>query len=131
MRMPLPVPSEISQPFWVGCNNHELLVQQCSGCGKRFFTPAAICPHCTDERLTWVKSPGIGTLYSFTIVHRPASPEIATPYVLATVDLDDGWTMLTRIVDCDPDLVRCDMRVSVRFLSVADNVTLPCFKPLG
>jgi uncharacterized OB-fold protein len=76
-----------------------------------------------------VPSPGTGTLYSFTEVHRPPSPDVDLPYVLAIVDLDDGWTMLTNVVDYTSGELRCGQRVRVHFLDIGNGAVLPCFAP--
>ena len=44
-------------------------------------------------------SNGLGTVYSFTVVHRAPTEDFATPYVLAIVQMDEGWNLMTRIVD--------------------------------
>jgi uncharacterized OB-fold protein len=51
------------------------------------------------------------------------------PYVIAIVDLDDGWTMLTNIVDHDDVDLTCGQRVHVSFVDVDDGATVPCFTP--
>jgi uncharacterized OB-fold protein len=92
------VPSELTGPFWEACARGELVVQQCRSCSTRFFTPLPACPACRSLEWSWEPSPGTGTLYAFTEVHRAPSPDIAVPYVIGIVDLDDGWTMMTTIV---------------------------------
>jgi uncharacterized protein len=72
---------------------------------------------------------GLATVYSFSVVDRPPSPDLPGRYVLALVDLDEGVRMMTHVVDCDPADVRIGMRVSVLFQPVSDEISLPMFRP--
>lgn len=125
--IPLPEPSELTRPFWEGCRQGELRVQRCDDCGRRFFTPLPACPACLSRNWAWVASSGAGTLYSFTVVRRPARPDRPVPYVIGLIDLDEGWTMMSNVVDCDPDRLRCGARVAVRFQPLSDEIVLPMF----
>jgi uncharacterized OB-fold protein len=126
---PEPVTSELTKPFWQACREHQLLVQRCNTCGVRFFTPEVACTGCAGFDWAWTGSAGVGTVYSFTVVHRAAGPEFETPYVVAAVDLDEGWTMMTHIVSCPADDVVIGLRVRVEFVAVSPTLTLPCFRP--
>jgi uncharacterized OB-fold protein len=126
----LPQPNELTRPFWDGCRNGQLLVQRCDRCGTRFFVPEAICPACWSPEWHWMPSQGLGTVYTFSVVYRPAHPDLVTPYAIIAVDLDDGWTMMSNLVDGDPEQVFVDQRVRVRFTEIGD-MTLPFFAPLG
>lgn len=101
----------------------------CDRCGNQWFTPTLTCPVCRSEAWTWTRSSGKGTVYSFTVVHRAPVPGIGVPYVLADVDLDEGWHMMTNILGCAPSTVRIGMAVSVTWLEVADDAVLPVFVP--
>jgi uncharacterized OB-fold protein len=45
----------------------------------------------------------LGTVYSFTVVHRAPTEDFATPYVLAIVQMDEGWHLMTRLVNAGSD----------------------------
>jgi uncharacterized protein len=126
---PHPQITPLTEPFWTACRAGRLTVPECARCGRRFFTPEVACTHCTSFDWQWAESPGTGEVYTYTVVHRAAGPGFEVPYVLAAVDLDDGWTMMTHIVDCDPGAVAIGDRVAVRFVTVSDRLTLPCFRP--
>src|SRR5690348_14708302 len=104
MTRPLPRPNAMTAPFWDAALRGELLVAECASCGRRYAPPEARCPYCRED-WRWVRSPGTGSVYTYSVVYRAPSPEFAAPYVLAVVELDDGWMMTTNIVDCDPDAV--------------------------
>jgi hypothetical protein len=128
----LKTPAEFTDPFWESCKKGELVVVGCRQCGNRFFTPEGICPACLSTDLDWVPSPGVGEVYSYTIVHRPTHPELLPPYVVAAVDLTDGSTFMTNLVDCDIGDVTFGMPVEVHFSAeTKDGKRLPYFRPMN
>lgn len=129
--IPLPIPTPISKPFWAACADHRLTVQKCGDCGELGFIPQAFCRQCLSEGLSWVDSSGVGRIYSYTVVWRPQTPAFDVPYVVAIVDMDDGYHMLSNITDCEPDDVAVGMLVEVWFDDLAPGVTLPKFRPRG
>ena len=108
---PLPRPTPLSQPHWDGCREGELRVQRCRDCSAFVFIPQPVCTRCFSEALDWVATNGRGTVYSFTVVHRPQRPSFRVPYVVAIIELDEGFHMLTNLVDVAPDDVRVGMPV--------------------
>ena len=130
---PLPKPTPWSRPFWVACKERKLLVQKCEDCQKYIFYPKLFCPFCLSERLHWVESSGKGKIYSFTVVYsyQPTEFEDDVPYVIAVIELEEGVRMMSNIVECKPDDIRCDMEVEVIFEQVTDDVTFPRFRPVN
>lgn len=88
----------LTDEFWASCRNRVLVRPVCDDCGTNFFTPQWCCPSCHSESWTYVPSNGRGTVYSFTVVHRAPTEDFATPYVLAIVQMDEGWHLMTRLV---------------------------------
>jgi uncharacterized OB-fold protein len=126
---PLPRPTEISQPHWEGCRAGVLRVQRCRSCGAHVFIPQPLCGVCSSDALEWVNSVGLGSVYSFTVVHRAPHPSFTTPYVVAIVALDEGFEMLANL-ECAPARVAIGMRVRVAFRSESETIALPYFVPL-
>jgi uncharacterized OB-fold protein len=131
---PLPTPSSVSQPFWDAAKEHRLVYQRCKACGTRVFYPRDVCPGpmCFGVgTLEWVESRGRGWVYAHTISYQPASPEFAAdvPYVLAIIELDDGWRMNSNVINIDPQDVEIGMRVEVVWDDVTPEFTLPKFQP--
>lgn len=124
--------SEYGVPFWKGCERGELLVQYCSHCDRRISPPEPVCPHCIRTELTWIKSKQTGTVYSYSVVHRSLGPGFPTPYVLAVIDMDDGWSLLTNIMVDDPvehHMIKCGSRVRLSFAaSAGGGETIPIFR---
>ena len=129
MSIPLPRPTPLSQPHWDGCREGRLRIQRCGGCGRAVFIPQPLCPACHSVELAWIDCSGRGSLYSYTVVHRPQRPEFAAPYVVAIVELDEGAFLLTNLVECDPAALEIGTRVEVAFRKMSDEITLPYFRP--
>ena len=128
--IPLPRPTPLSQPHWDGCREGRLRIQRCGGCGRAVFIPQPLCPACHSTGLAWIDCSGRGSLYSYTVVHRPQRPEFAAPYVVAIVELDEqpGLRLTTNLVgDTSPDPI--GTRVQVEFVE-ADGIWLPLFAPV-
>ena len=127
--IPLPEPTVTSQPFWDGCARGELLFQRCVRCGKALFNPTPVCRYCTSADLRWERGEGRGTIYSWTIAWRPQHPSFKVPYAAVIVDLDEGYQMLSNLVECDAEDVHVGMRVVVTFHAVGKGIHLPYFRP--
>lgn len=130
----LPEISEEGKLFWEGCLEGELRIQRCDDCSTTQWFPRSYCRNCQSGNLSWSNGSGHGKVYSFTIVHRPMLPTMAVPYVFAIVELDEGYRMVTNIVECELDQVRIGMPVEVVFEQLVDDngtaVALPKFRPL-
>jgi uncharacterized OB-fold protein len=129
---PLPVITEENRPFWEGCQQGKLLLQQCRKCHHYQFYPRLYCMQCSSETLQWVEANGRGVIYSFTIIYQNKSPEFVheTPYNVAIVQLEEGPRLLSNIVDVDATELQVDLPVAVVFDQVTDAITLPRFRPL-
>ena len=67
--------------------------RRCEGCGAVLFPPQDYgCDRCggAPDHLKPVELKGKGTLKSFATVHQHPSPSIKTPFVIGTVQLDEG-----------------------------------------
>ena len=134
-KKPLPTPSAVSRPFWEAAKEHRLVYQRCRVCGTRVFYPRDVCPgpECFGVgTLEWVESSGKGWVYAHTICYQAAHPAFAddVPYVLAIVELDEGWRMNSNVINVAPEDVRIGMRVEVVWDDVTPEFTLPKFQPL-
>jgi hypothetical protein len=127
--IPLPRATDLSRPHWEGCREGRLRVQRCARCGAHVFIPRPFCPECLSDALEWVDSSGRGRVYSFTVIHRPQRPEYEVPYAVAIVELEEGWHMLSNLVDCEAEEVEIGMAVEVTFRRMSDEVALPFFRP--
>ncbi len=128
---PMPVVDSDSRVFWEGIARHELLIQRCEACQRYVFYPRACCPHCFADTLAWVRSEGIGTIYSYTVVHQAYGPFARqVPFVVAIVQLQEGVRMMSRIVGSPREAIRIGASVRVTFEQVDEQLTLPYFQLL-
>jgi len=130
---PIPVITTESRPFWDGCRDGRLMLQQCGDCGGWIYYPRALCTHCHSDNLEWKQASGEGVIYSYTVCRRPAGPAFKeeVPYVVALIDLKEGPRMLSNVIGCAPEAVRIGQDVRVRFEALNDEVTLPKFELAG
>ena len=64
-------------------------------------------------------------------VHGPDGSPLPEPKILADVNLEEGWHMMTNIVDCPPEHVACGMAVAVTWQRLSTTINLPVFSPVG
>jgi len=130
---PLPKINTDNRPFWDGCQKHELRFQRCNYCGHARWPPSDLCPQCHSTEINWLISKGLGRVYTFAVYHTAFHPgfKAELPYTVAVVALDEGPHLLTNIVGCRPNEVRCDMPVKVIWEDVDERITLPRFSPLS
>ena len=129
---PLPrFPEPDTQAFWEATKDHELRYQTCDECDGIVFYPRRHCTHCLGKKLSWKTSKGEGTLYTYSVVRQTYHPAFRerVPYVIAWVDLDEGFRILTHVTGIDdPAEVSVGQRVVVEWQDY-DEVSLPLFRP--
>ena len=120
---PVPAPDAISRTYWEGANLGEFRFQRCRACGKAQFYARSACVHCHATDLEWQVAAGRGRIASFSVIHRAPLPSFVAdaPYVLALVDLDEGFRFMCNVLKCEPSEVRIGMPVRVCFESRAGS----------
>jgi uncharacterized OB-fold protein len=78
-----------------------LSANECTNCGARFFDRRNACASCGKKEFKKARVRNGAKLKAFTIVHR-AAPGIPAPYVSAIVETDDGTTVRSNVVNCEP-----------------------------
>lgn len=116
---PAPVATADTAAFWAACRDGVLTFQRCRACAESQFYPGAVCRRCRSTDLAWERSGGLGTVHSFTVVHRAPSAAFRAdvPYVLALIDMEEGFRIMANVLDCDPRDVAIGMPVAVVFES--------------
>ena len=123
-----------SEAFWDATRERRLLVQWCTSCDRGVFYPRVFCPHCAagPNALEWRTASGRATVYAAVVENRPeaagAKFSSGQPYCVALVDLEEGVRMLTNVVGCPPEEVRCGMPVTVTWEPLSDGRRLPLFE---
>jgi len=128
---PIPEPDEWSQPFFEATLRGELLLQRCGACGRWMWPVKVRCIECLADALRWEPASGLGTLYSYTLVHQLVHPGFKgeMPYNLALVDLDEGVRTHSSIVGVANDELRIGMRLFVVFVPASEHIAVPMFQP--
>jgi uncharacterized OB-fold protein len=124
------VTTDVSRRFWDAAAEGRLEVQRCRSCGAWTHYPRELCPRCWSTDLVWEAASGRGVVQTFTVIHRPGHPSWAdqTPYVVAIVQLEEGPTLLSNVIDVAAEQVHVGLAVCVRFRRDGD-LTLPQFAP--
>ena len=123
-KLPPPATSQETEAYWEAATKGKLLVRKCTACGQAHHYPRTICPFCFSDKTEWVESKGTGTIYSYSVMRRAP-----VPYAIGYVTLAEGPRMLTNIVDCDFDKLKCEQAVTVVFKPTDGGPPLPMFTP--
>jgi uncharacterized OB-fold protein len=120
-------------PFWDGLRQHQFMLCRCGICGAHYW-PMALCPKHEDVRfddMEWAPTSGLGSVFSWSIVHRVNSPiyQPEVPYALVLIELEEGPIFPTRLAGHAPPGLTIGMKVEVVYDDVPETgMTLPLFK---
>ena len=123
-RIPAPRVLPESQAFWSAADEGRLVIKTCNACGEVHHYPRDVCPHCLSTDTAWLQSAGAGVVYSFSTMGKGDAA-----YTLAFVTLDEGVTLMTNLVDCDPRALAIGQRVKVIFKPSDGGHPVPMFTP--
>jgi uncharacterized protein len=131
-KRPLPVLTVDNRAFWTGGESGQLLIYRCQTCSYYVHPPVRFCPKCQGRAVEPEAVSGRATVASFTVNHQKWEPDLAVPYVMSLVELDEQSSvrLVTNIVNCDPDAVCIGLRVRVTF-EASEGVWIPLFEPAG
>ena len=102
---------------------------KCGHCGELAIPPKEICPGCQQRAWTPVPLAGRGTVVSFTVIRVPPRGAPApAPYAVAVVKLDEGVSLLGRLVDIPLESLKAGLPVKFRPL-LAEQQTAIGFGP--
>jgi uncharacterized OB-fold protein len=126
MNRPLPRPTAETKPFWDGCATGVIRYQRCAHCMAVQLIPRSLCANCQHDALTWHDASGFGTVLSHTTVHRAPTPAFRedAPYVIALIDMDEGFRLMTNVAGGASSGVGIGSRVRIGFREI-EGVALP------
>ena len=113
------------EEFWSKANNGKLLLPRCMDTNQFFWYPRKISPFTLSANVAWVEAAGKGVIYTFSVMRR-ADPQ----YVIAYVRLVEGITMMTNIVECDPDTLEVGQPVELLMQKSENGQKIPVFRPV-
>ncbi len=88
----VPDPDGRNADFYRCAATGRLHLQRCDDCARVLHPPRYQCAGCGSEQLTFVAAQGQGTLFSWTVTHRPIDPGWAArgPWATVVVELAEG-----------------------------------------
>lgn len=127
---PQPRADEINNMFLEGWREGRIFLQRCAHCGLTYFYPRPQCPRCWSTELEWRESEGHGIVVSYSLVYRPNHPVFfdETPIVLAEVRLNEGATMIARIICDNPAEMHSGLALELLPPDAATRFPLPTFR---
>jgi len=129
---PIPVPNELSRPFWEAAKQGVLAMQRCQSCGQRQHPPYPTCVNCMAIDLKFEPVEGKGKIYAYTIMYHTGDKRFApaVPYASIIVELDaaPGALMAGNLLDAPYTEAKVGRRVEVIFQPLNDEITLPQFR---
>jgi uncharacterized protein len=130
---PVPVPDELSAPYWSAAADHVLVLARCSRCGQLTHPPDVVCALCQhpDPAFTFERVNGGGTIRSWIVVRQSFLPgfEDQLPLVLVDVALDAAAEirLIGRLLAGDEATLTIGRRVQVAFEDLVPGVAVPAF----
>jgi uncharacterized OB-fold protein len=102
-----------------------LTALRCQRCGQLAMPPQDCCGACRERAWTTVPLGGDGTITSFTVPDGPVRAGAAEAIcAVALVRLDEGVSLLGRVVDIPVDRLRIGMTVRFQPLVEGDLTTV-------
>jgi len=88
--------------------------RRCSDCSAVMTSRSLACPACGSRaELETFRGAETGVLHAYSIVRR-SFPGVATPFISAVVDLDDGLTLKGNLINVEPDPAAVKIGAKVR-----------------
>ena len=109
-------------PYWDAAKKGQLVVARCTECNRAHHYPREACPFCRAAAIVFEPASGRGKIYSLTVSKRPDQTR-----VVAYVTLDEGPTLMTKIIDA-PETITIGDPVHVDFEQHPDGMTVPVFR---
>ena len=102
---------------------------RCAECGALALPPKEFCPSCQERKWEPEALSGTGTVVSFTVIRIPPRGRGGeAPYAVAVVKLDEGVSLVGRVVDVPIEALKSGLPVKFRPL-VVENQTMVAFVP--
>jgi len=133
----LPFVDDVCEPFWAGCREGVLRIQQCPDTQRLIFPPRPGNPWSPRSKPTWTEVEGKGTIWSFVEPHPPLMLDFTerAPYTVISValDTDPSIRLIGNLLkDEDGDIndyayedLEIGTPVKVLFRKMSDEITLP------
>lgn len=120
----IPVPDDVSKPFWDAVNEKRLVLQNCGECDQLQYPPRPRCSMCgSADSLEWRAVEGKGRISACIVVEdgRLERRMADMPYNIAliTLDQDPGINFYSNLPGVEPYKAPIGAPVNVTFEEVA------------
>ena len=129
IKKPEPIIDNDSAIYWQSAKNNKLMIQRVKNSNEYFLYSRQLTKNINDNDTEWIEVIGKGKIYSYTEVSAPAGPAFKeeTPYIVASIELDEGARIISNIIKTDIKNITIGKRVKVVFEKQSENLTIPMF----
>ena len=132
----IPVPNELSQPFWDAVNERRLMLQNCASCDKLQYPPQPACQVCgSADNLQWKEVEGKGHVATYIVIEdgrlNRRMPDQPYNLVLVTLDADSSVNFYSNLPGVLPYGAPVGAAVEVMFEEVAPGQLIHEWRVVG
>jgi uncharacterized OB-fold protein len=131
---PIPIPDDLTRPFWDAAKERRLAVQRCAACGYYNHPPRNVCDACLSQELHFTRVSGLGRIHTFTVMHQRDVPgfESEAPFINIVVELQEQpmLLMVSNLPIGERGRVRIGAPVMVDFEDRGNGLVVPQFRIL-
>jgi len=126
LQRPVPVPTDLTKPFWDAAKEQKLMIQKCAACGALVYPMRARCNKCSAaEPLGWAEVEGKGHIDVHLVIRdsrirgfRSAQP---INFAIIRLDEDPGINFLSNLPGTGPGEFEDGMPVEVVYAAVENS----------
>ena len=118
----------LAAEFYAACARGALHFQRCDACGTWRHLPRHTCASCGSADWQWTPSSGRGRVFSWTVTHQAPYPGVATPFVVAVIETEEGVRLAAGLRGVAPEALRLDLPVAVELVAVDEKTAVPFFR---
>lgn len=127
----VPVPDDMSRPYWEACARHVLTLARCSACGEFCLPPDITCPNCHSIEPAFRFEPVTprGTIRTWTVIRQSFLSGFEVPFVLLDVQLAEQphVRLVGRLLGDAERTPAIGDAVKVVFEDLAPGIAVPAF----
>ena len=126
----VPLPNELTKPFWDACKNGRLIVQECNNCNRMQNPPEDKCWECdSSDNLIWREVQGRGIIDCNLVIYDSRLEAFwdQQPYNVAIINLLENPEIkfFSNLPGTPVDQVPIGSEVQVEFEQVAPDQFIP------
>jgi hypothetical protein len=129
LQRPIPVPTDMTKPFWDAANEQKLVIQHCNACGALVYPMRARCNRCSDAGpLGWKEVEGKAHIDVHLVIRdsrirgfRSAQP---INFAIIRLDEDPGINFLSNLPGTPAGEFKDDTPVELCFVKAAGSEQL-------